>query len=113
MLRRAFFPSLLIFYRSCASARSEGAQRNVVEMSTRHTVLMLATTLLAVVIAVFAVLLGSVALLGRSTARARAIGSGRDRDAGWTPVLFSDSGGTDCSDGDAGCDSGGDGGGGD
>jgi hypothetical protein len=74
---------------------------------------MLATTLLVMVIAVLAVLLGGVALLGRSTTRTRAIGSGRERDTGWMPVVFSDNGGTDCNAGDAGCDGGGDGGGGD
>jgi hypothetical protein len=68
---------------------------------------MLPTTLLVIVIGVFAVLVVGLVLAGRSPARPSPAASGSARDTGWVPVMFSDSvcsdsGDADSSAGDAG-----------
>jgi hypothetical protein len=75
---------------------------------------MITVTVLAMVMAVAAVLLGGIAWAGRSRVHARNAGTDADGGAGWMAAVFTgdsgDSGGADCSAGDAGCDGGGGGG---
>lgn len=75
-------------------------------MCWRDTSRMVTATLLAMMFGLLAVLLVSVALRDRSTARAKPAGSASAEDTAWMPVIFS--GGTDCAAGDVGGDVSGD-----